>query len=107
MPYTIEYDYDAQGYITSKGKFEVEQWFIPVLWDEVENNCDEIIYDELDNKPYYIFFIQNNELLKREYIGKDDYVLILYERDDGFVVSGIHTELGYDFFMRGIDEDYE
>lgn len=98
--YTIDNRY---GYITDPGKFEYEQWYVPELWWHAEDWCDRTVYDDQDDKPYFVFYLSNLPM-----IGSDDYALILYERDGGFVISDIRTELGFDFWLReemGIEDE--
>lgn len=89
----MSYQLNEQGIIIDPGKFEGEMWYVPELWDQVLDGCEDAA---IENGGSPISLIKVDEEMRKKYnISDDTYAWMLFETGDGFVYCNSLTETVY------------
>tara|TARA_R100000687_G_C6379885_1_gene132096 strand:+ start:363 stop:674 length:312 start_codon:yes stop_codon:yes gene_type:complete len=86
----MNYTLNEHKCITSPGKFEGEMYFVPAIWDELLNGggCDDITVDDI----LYSFIIFTDQDKKDYPEISQDYGMVLFESDQGFVNTKYYSD---------------
>lgn len=104
----IESEYKvANGTIQDPGKFEGCMLWAPYFyWNVLEGHCDNVVFDEND-KEYSVFIINDEDRAIFPELSAEDYAVVLYETDQGFVGCPALSKVRYEQFLNEIEEGGE
>ena len=99
MAEILGYALDENNCVSDLGKFEGEPAYVPFLWDYYMNGFeDDYIYCGSDY--YSIYFVDNDMRAKfPDLLNLDDFAVVLWETEQGFVNSKCYTKAEYDVFV--------
>ena len=99
MKEILGYTLDKNNCVANFGKFEGEPAYVPFLWDYYMNGFEEKhLYCGTEyNSIYFV----DNELRAKfpDFLDLDDFAVVLWETEQGFVESECLTKPQYDAFV--------
>ncbi len=94
---------DMTQIIREPGKFEGEPLYVRELWElGLEGGASETVYD--GETPVDVFILTDGD--RESYkLDADDYAILLWESETGFVNSRVMTETQFDDFIDSLTDD--
>ena len=107
MAKILSYTLDENHCVSDPGKFEGEPAYVPYFWDfYVSGYEDESIYCGSDY--YSVYFVDNDRRAKfPDLLDLDDFAVVLWETEQGFVNSECFTKDQYDAFVADCESENE
>lgn len=93
--------------ITTPGKFEGCPDYLPKVWEWVVDGCsDDTIYDTRSERAIDVFLLDSDV---RDLVGShaddDDYAMLVWESEQGFVYHCYVTEQEYADYRTLVEQD--
>jgi len=99
MTEILGYSLDENQCVKDSGKFEGEPAYVPHLWECYLNGCEDERLD-CDGIYYSVYFVDNDLRTKfPTLIMPDDFAVVLWETEQGFVLHETLTKKQYEQFV--------
>lgn len=95
----LGYTLDENNCVSDLGKFEGEPAYVPYLWDQSMNGCEDASLD-CDGDSYSVFFVDNAIRSEFPTLDAKDFVVVLWETEQGFVLHETMNQKEYRDFVK-------